>query len=560
MVRRSPPGPRAFLLVATVLLPALLLAAGTGSGQAARGDGPALVTVGPAGNYTTIGAAIAGVAPGTRIVVVNGTYPEHLVIDRSLTLEGKAAAVLDAGGTGTAVRVRALGVTIIGLTILGSGIGGAGIDIEAGGPGTILRDISLEGHPTAGVAVRADGVTLDGLAVRKSGTGVVASHVKDLLLVDLLIPAPASAGISGTGLIDSRIDGAYIPNAGGIGIRLVGSTNITIEDSRIPTPKEEGINSSLTAGPLRLMGNTVQAAGGHGIALEGREPVVDGNTVDGTAGAGIFLANADGARVEGNRISGADMAGILFLDGVEGAAILDNTINGSAGPGIIIGSFVLGGRSAGNTIRNNTLTANGGGIAIIETLAASSGTGPDVIEGNTIEGGFAGISLLAFGYRNLARRISRTRRCVSQFLELEAPVPCSLHSCIEELGLQGLVRVVDLPHPTAFCYGLLRPRICLSSALVMEMSPAQLRAVLLHERHHLLRRHPLKTLLLETLVDAQRFRGTCYRAANWLHVGQTAGRGRMDREHQNHGQAVKDIYVYPLVRDARDRLCGDPTR
>jgi Domain of unknown function (DUF4338) len=68
------------------------------------------------------------------------------------------------------------------------------------------------------------------------------------------------------------------------------------------------------------------------------------------------------------------------------------------------------------------------------------------------------------------------------------------------------------------------------------------------------------SLLLETLVDRQRFRGPCYRAANWLHVGQIAGRGRMDWEHQNHGQAVKDIYVYPLVRDVREQLCGDPTR
>jgi hypothetical protein len=64
-----------------------------------------------------------------------------------------------------------------------------------------------------------------------------------------------------------------------------------------------------------------------------------------------------------------------------------------------------------------------------------------------------------------------------------------------------------------------------------------------------------RPLLLETLVDAVRFRGTCYRAANWIHVGQTAGRGRMDREHTAHGQAIKDIYVYPLVRDARQRLC-----
>lgn len=69
-------------------------------------------------------------------------------------------------------------------------------------------------------------------------------------------------------------------------------------------------------------------------------------------------------------------------------------------------------------------------------------------------------------------------------------------------------------------------------------------------------RYGYRPLLLETLVDAQRFRGTCYRAANWIHVGQTSGRGRMDREHKTHGQAVKDIYLYPLTRDAWQRLRG----
>ena len=69
-------------------------------------------------------------------------------------------------------------------------------------------------------------------------------------------------------------------------------------------------------------------------------------------------------------------------------------------------------------------------------------------------------------------------------------------------------------------------------------------------------RYGCRPLLLETLVDAARFRGTCYRAANWIHIGQTTGRGRMDRAHKAHGQRVKDIYVYPLVRDAQQRLCG----
>jgi hypothetical protein len=69
-----------------------------------------------------------------------------------------------------------------------------------------------------------------------------------------------------------------------------------------------------------------------------------------------------------------------------------------------------------------------------------------------------------------------------------------------------------------------------------------------------------RPLLLETLVEAARFRGTCYRAANWIHVGQTAGRGRMDEKHKAHGQSVKDIYIYPLVSDARQRFCADPAR
>lgn len=73
-------------------------------------------------------------------------------------------------------------------------------------------------------------------------------------------------------------------------------------------------------------------------------------------------------------------------------------------------------------------------------------------------------------------------------------------------------------------------------------------------------RYGSRPLLLETLVDAARFRGTCYRAANWIHLGQTAGRGRMDREHKNHGRAIKDIYVYPLVPDARLRLSSHATR
>lgn len=67
-------------------------------------------------------------------------------------------------------------------------------------------------------------------------------------------------------------------------------------------------------------------------------------------------------------------------------------------------------------------------------------------------------------------------------------------------------------------------------------------------------RYNVRPLLLETLVDPARFAGTCYRAAGWIEVGQTAGRGRQDRRHQRHGACPKTIFLYPLVADARQRL------
>jgi hypothetical protein len=60
-------------------------------------------------------------------------------------------------------------------------------------------------------------------------------------------------------------------------------------------------------------------------------------------------------------------------------------------------------------------------------------------------------------------------------------------------------------------------------------------------------------VLLETFVERERFRGTAYRAANWLAVGATTGRTRQDR-HTCIQVPVKDIYLYPLRRDFREVL------
>jgi hypothetical protein len=67
-------------------------------------------------------------------------------------------------------------------------------------------------------------------------------------------------------------------------------------------------------------------------------------------------------------------------------------------------------------------------------------------------------------------------------------------------------------------------------------------------------RYAVEPYLVETLVDCRRYLGTCYRAANWIVVGKTTGRGRMDRHHRRAGEAPKAILLYPLVADAARRL------
>ena len=68
------------------------------------------------------------------------------------------------------------------------------------------------------------------------------------------------------------------------------------------------------------------------------------------------------------------------------------------------------------------------------------------------------------------------------------------------------------------------------------------------------KQYGLEPLLVETLVDRQRFSGGCYLASNWQKLGETTGRGRMDRKHQRNGACIKIILAYPLKRNALRQL------
>ena len=59
--------------------------------------------------------------------------------------------------------------------------------------------------------------------------------------------------------------------------------------------------------------------------------------------------------------------------------------------------------------------------------------------------------------------------------------------------------------------------------------------------------------LLETFVEKERFLGTCYKAANWICVGQTKGTAKRGHDHLVHG-LIKDVFLYPLRKDFREKL------
>lgn len=91
-------------------------------------------------------------------------------------------------------------------------------------------------------------------------------------------------------------------------------------------------------------------------------------------------------------------------------------------------------------------------------------------------------------------------------------------------------------------------------ASIDNLASKMLSSVMGRLRGDWLRQYAVDPWLVETMVDRVRFHGGCYRAANFQEIGQTSGRGRMDRTHHRHGAEVKTVLVYPLVKHAMRKL------
>ena len=100
--------------------------------------------------FSNLTEAIAKAAPGDRLVLASGRHSGRFVIEKPLTIDGEAGAIVDAGRTGTAVVIRSSNVTVRGLTIRGSGTRGeafdSGVYVEQGADHVTVEDNRLEGN------------------------------------------------------------------------------------------------------------------------------------------------------------------------------------------------------------------------------------------------------------------------------------------------------------------------------------------------------------------------------------------------------------------------------
>jgi hypothetical protein len=125
-------------------------------------------------------------------------------------------------------------------------------------------------------------------------------------------------------------------------------------------------------------------------------------------------------------------------------------------------------------------------------LARGAEDTADVVAALVLLLAVCGISL---GLVTLFRQLAATAVLIRRLVARKVAPPSSVVIAAHGLDLEGRIDVVADVRPFSFCYWFLRPRICLSTALVERLDPDELRAVLYHERYHLRQRDPLRQVV-----------------------------------------------------------------
>jgi len=298
----------------------------------------ATVYVGPGEQYTTIQAAIDGVAAGDLIYVRANTYSEQLTITKSLTLQsvdGRDKTIIDGGGTGRVISISDTGK----VAVIGFGIRNGGNTGDGGG-------VHIE---------RATAVTLDQNAIsgnnaaNNSGGGLYAYRAGVRIKNNLIQNNSAQTA-----------SGLYLDGCSGI------VTGNTISGN---TANDSGGGMSVRNSPLMnisnntITGNTaLQWLGGLGIShcngVVLRKNIISNNTGQNGVG-GLYMENSSSVVVDSNTIAGnnvpAGSNGGAYFGFVSGQFINNKVQDNHASDGV--GGLRFDGRCSG-LVSGNTITGN----------------------------------------------------------------------------------------------------------------------------------------------------------------------------------------------------------
>ncbi len=307
----------------------------------------------------TIQDGIDNASSGGIVYVHNGTYYEHVDVDKAIELrgEGGTATIVDGGGSDVVVRVRADRVNISGFRIKNSGSGwfDAGIKLRD------VRHCCIENN--TGIANRHFIYLSSSGACRiKNNIGAANSYYGIFL-----------SGSHGNSIVGNRITG----NAEG-GVRLSSSHDTVIRDNLVVSNGCHGVYLYASS-TISVVANDICNNTNEGILLHSSNGVsLSSNTVTGNAKGGIHLSSSRGNSIGRNRIARNSHNGV-YLYSSNDNVIEENTVACNSYYGLYL-SVSNGNAITGNTVANNT---HGGIIFDGRVIPFFSG-GDNIIYHNTL--------------------------------------------------------------------------------------------------------------------------------------------------------------------------------
>ena len=292
--------------------------------------------------YPTIQQAINAANPGDTIFVKNGTYQEHLIVDKGLNLTGenKDATIIDGGGVGTCVKVTSHNVGISGFFITNSGNGtsDSGLLLDRFVENCTVRDNRIVGN-------NGNGIFLNQTGYNTRVNVIDSNYIDRNNLAGIVLNTADQVHVSNNGL-----------DGNGVGILLDNSSrNNLIFKNNITESHQNGITGRTS---------------GLNYFIE--------NIVENSVYNGVGLYNCSQNDLSQNRVTNSSLG--VLLDTCSNNTVHENIVNENGDTGIKLTN------SAQNTVSNNTATNN-----TAATLLDNSSN--NTIRRNDMKNNYAGVVL-----------------------------------------------------------------------------------------------------------------------------------------------------------------------